>query len=71
MLGEAELLIRLLSQPSEGLAALAALAGVGRNTVNRIGNNHSEPHMTTVRKLAEALGVDPASSERTDPPIRV
>jgi transcriptional regulator with XRE-family HTH domain len=38
---------------------LAALAGVGKNTVNRIEKNHTEPHMTTVRKLAEALGVDP------------
>jgi transcriptional regulator with XRE-family HTH domain len=39
---------------------LAALAGVGKNTVNRIEKNRTEPHMTTVRKLAEALGVDPA-----------
>jgi transcriptional regulator with XRE-family HTH domain len=39
---------------------LAELAGVGKNTVNRIEKNRTEPHMTTVRKLAEALGVDPA-----------
>jgi len=39
---------------------LAELAGVGKNTVNRIEKNHTEPHMTTVRKLAEALGVDPS-----------
>jgi hypothetical protein len=26
---------------------------------NRIEKNHTEPHMTTVRKLAEALDVDP------------
>jgi len=38
---------------------LAELAGVGKNTVNRLEKNHTEPHMTTVRKLAEALGVDP------------
>ena len=38
---------------------LAELAGVGKNTVNRIEKNHTEPHMTTVRKLAEALDVDP------------
>jgi transcriptional regulator with XRE-family HTH domain len=38
---------------------LAELAGVGKNTVNRIEKNRTEPHMTTVRKLAEALGVDP------------
>ena len=39
---------------------LAELAGVGKNTVNRIEKNHTEPHMTTVRKLAQALRVDPA-----------
>jgi transcriptional regulator with XRE-family HTH domain len=33
---------------------LAELAGVGKNTVNR-----TEPRMTTIRKLAAALGVDP------------
>jgi transcriptional regulator with XRE-family HTH domain len=39
---------------------LAELAGVGKNTVNRIEKNRTEPHMTTVRKLADALEVDPA-----------
>ena len=39
---------------------LAELAGVGKNTVNRIEKNHTEPHMTTIRKLADALNVDPA-----------
>jgi transcriptional regulator with XRE-family HTH domain len=39
---------------------LAELAGVGKNTVNRIEKNRTEPHMTTIRKLAEALEVDPA-----------
>jgi transcriptional regulator with XRE-family HTH domain len=39
---------------------LAELAGVGKNTVNRIEKNRTEPHMTTVRKLAQALEVDPA-----------
>jgi transcriptional regulator with XRE-family HTH domain len=38
---------------------LAELAGVGKNTVNRIEKNRTEPHMTTVRKLADALGVEP------------
>jgi DNA-binding XRE family transcriptional regulator len=28
--------------------------------VNRIEKNRTKPHMTTVRKLAKALGVDPA-----------
>ncbi len=39
---------------------LAERAGVGKNTVNRIEKNRTEPHMTTVRKLAEALGVEPS-----------
>lgn len=38
---------------------LAELAGIGKNTVNRFETNHTEPHMTTIRTLADALGVDP------------
>jgi transcriptional regulator with XRE-family HTH domain len=38
---------------------LADKAGIGKNTVNRIELNLSEPHMSTVRKLARALGVEP------------
>ena len=45
---------------------LAELAGVGKNTVNRLERNHTEPHMTTIRKLADALGVDPAELVRGD-----
>ena len=43
---------------------LAELAGVGKNTINRLERNKTEPHMTTVRKLAEALGVEPAELVR-------
>jgi transcriptional regulator with XRE-family HTH domain len=39
---------------------LAALAGLGKNTVNRLEKNRTEPHMTTIRKLAQALDVDPS-----------
>ena len=39
---------------------LAKKAGVGKNTVNRIERNETEPHMSTLRKLADALGVEPA-----------
>lgn len=39
---------------------LAEKAGIGKNTVNRMERNLTEPHMSTLRKLAEALGVDPA-----------
>src|SRR5215203_2736191 len=43
---------------------LALLAGIGKNTVNRIEKNRTEPHMTTIRKLADALEVDPAELVR-------
>jgi transcriptional regulator with XRE-family HTH domain len=43
---------------------LAELAGVGKNTVNRIERNLTEPHMTTIRKLATALEVEPAALVR-------
>jgi transcriptional regulator with XRE-family HTH domain len=45
---------------------LAELAGVGKNTVNRLERDRTEPHMTTIRKLAEALEVDPAELVRRD-----
>ena len=38
---------------------LAAKAGIGKNTVNRVERDLTEPHMSTLRKLAEALGVEP------------
>ncbi len=39
---------------------LAAKAAIGKNTVNRIERNRAEPHMSTLRKLAAALGVEPS-----------
>jgi transcriptional regulator with XRE-family HTH domain len=39
---------------------LAEKADVGTNTVARLERNESEPHMSTLRKLARALAVDPA-----------
>lgn len=38
---------------------LGEKAGVAPNTVARLERNETEPHMSTVRKLAEALGVHP------------
>jgi transcriptional regulator with XRE-family HTH domain len=38
---------------------LAEKAGIGVNTVNRIELNETEPHMSTLRKLARALSVEP------------
>ena len=39
---------------------LADKADVGTNTVARLERNETEPHMSTLRKLAKALDVDPS-----------
>ena len=38
---------------------LAEKSGIGVNTIIRIERNQVEPHFRTIRKLAEALGIDP------------
>ena len=38
---------------------LAQLAGITETTLSRVERDEREPHMSTVRKLAEALGVHP------------
>ena len=40
---------------------LAERAGVGLTTLNRIENDHAEPHFRTIRKIAKALGIDAKS----------
>ena len=39
---------------------LAGRAGIGTATLNRIEKDRVEPHFRTIRKLAKALGIDPA-----------
>ena len=39
---------------------LAERAGISQNALNRIELNKAEPHMSTLRKLATALSVDPS-----------
>ena len=39
---------------------LAEAAGIGKNTVNRLERDLTEPRPPTLRKLAQALEVDPA-----------
>jgi transcriptional regulator with XRE-family HTH domain len=39
---------------------LADRAGVSSNALNRIELNRAEPHMSTLRKLAKALDIDPS-----------
>ena len=41
-------------------AELAEKAGVAVNTVAELERDEREPHMSTARKLAEALGVPPS-----------
>ncbi len=43
---------------------LARMAGVSPSTVSLIERDLTEPHVTTIRKLAEALEVDPAELVR-------
>jgi transcriptional regulator with XRE-family HTH domain len=38
---------------------LAKKAGISPAALVRIENNASDPHVSTIRKLADALGVDP------------
>lgn len=45
---------------------LADIAGVAPNTVARLERNETEPHMSTARKLAEALGVHPRQLTKTE-----
>jgi transcriptional regulator with XRE-family HTH domain len=40
-------------------AQLAERAGLTRSAVQRAERDKTEPHMTTLRKLADALGVHP------------
>jgi transcriptional regulator with XRE-family HTH domain len=39
---------------------LAERASIGLTTLNRIENDHAEPHFRTIRKLAKALNIDAA-----------
>jgi transcriptional regulator with XRE-family HTH domain len=45
---------------------LADIAGVAPNTVARLERNETEPHMSTARKLAQALGVHPRQLTKTE-----
>lgn len=39
---------------------LAQIAGLSKNAVNRLEVGKAEPRMSTLRKLAKALNVDPS-----------
>ncbi len=42
---------------------LAKMAGMSVATVNRLEQGKQQPHFVTIRKLAKALGVEPAEIE--------
>ena len=44
---------------------LADLAGLGVASVVRIENDRTDPRFSTIKKLAEALGVDPKELTKT------
>jgi transcriptional regulator with XRE-family HTH domain len=54
-----ENLRRLRTREALTQAQLAERAGLHRTAVERIERDKVEPHMTTLRKLADALGVHP------------
>jgi transcriptional regulator with XRE-family HTH domain len=41
-------------------ADLSKVAGVSPAHLGRIERNEHDPHLSTIRKIAEALGVDPS-----------
>ena len=41
-------------------AELSKVAGVSPAHLGRIERNEHEPHLSTIRKIAKALGVDPS-----------
>jgi transcriptional regulator with XRE-family HTH domain len=41
-------------------AELSKVAGVSPAHLGRIERNEHDPHLSTIRKIAEALGVDPS-----------
>lgn len=46
---------------------LAEKAGITHVQISRLENESAEPHPSTVRKLAAALGVEPAELMEPDP----
>jgi transcriptional regulator with XRE-family HTH domain len=41
-------------------AELSTVAGISPAHLGRIERNEHDPHLSTIRKIAEALGVDPS-----------
>ena len=50
-------------------AELATKAEITTETVNRLERGNRKPSFKTIRKLAEALGVEPGDIEFLQPPL--
>jgi HTH-type transcriptional regulator, competence development regulator len=56
---DVEKLIRLREERVLSQRDLARMAGLAQGTVWRLENGFAQVHPSTIRKLAEALGVEP------------
>ena len=63
---DVEKLIRLREDRVLSQRDLARMAGLAQGTVWRIEHGFSEVHPSTIRKLAEALGVEPRELVRRE-----
>ena len=48
------------------LRALGEMTGVAYDTINKLENGHRPARLATIRKLAEALGVEPKELMREE-----
>ncbi len=56
---DGERLRQLRVQKALSLRALGEITGVAFDTISKLENGHRPARLVTVRKLAEALGVEP------------
>ena len=56
---DGERLRQLRVERALSLRALGEITGVAFDTINKLENGHRPARLTTIRKLAEALGAEP------------
>lgn len=49
---------RTAKRPRVGLVKLAAAAGLNKATLSRVERNEIDPHLSTLQRIADALGVE-------------